>query len=77
MSAEPNEERGRLKRAWPQEFRDGERCAYFGKFEGERETGGYPKGFHAWPLDRRNAWYCGFNFGLVERRRDLAEAADG
>ena len=44
MSAEPNEERGRLKRAWPQEFRDGERCAYFGKFEGERETGGYSEG---------------------------------
>lgn len=77
MNAEADEERRRLKRAWPAEFADGERCAYLGKFEGERERGGYPKGFHAAPLGRRNAWYCGYNFGLVERRRDLEEAAGG
>lgn len=25
----------------------------------------HPPEFHAWPLDRRNAWWCEFNQGLV------------
>jgi hypothetical protein len=70
-------ERKHLKRPWPDEFADGERCAFLGRFEGAREGGGYPLGFHAWPLERRNRWYCGFNYGLLERRRALMEVADG
>jgi hypothetical protein len=46
---------------------------------GERDKGGYPLGFHDWPLERRNAWLAGFNFGLLERQRALAllETANG
>ncbi len=61
-------ERARFKLAWPAEFADGERCAFLRRFEGDRERGGYPRGFHQWTLERRNAWYCGYNFGLDERR---------
>jgi hypothetical protein len=67
--------RWRLKRAWPDEFADGERCAFHRRFNGKRERGGYPLGFHRWPLDRRNAWFAGYTFGRIERRR--AENADG
>ena len=37
------------------------------RFDGEREPGGYPRGFHAWPLDRRNSWFAGFNVGFHDR----------
>lgn len=60
-------ERGRIKRVWPNEFDDGVRCGLLRKFEGEREQGGYPKGFHRWPLERRNSWYAGFNIGHCTR----------
>jgi hypothetical protein len=68
-------ERARLKRLWPDEFADGERCGFLSRFEGKRERGGYPRGFHRWPLERRNAWHSGFNFGLLERQRALLELA--
>ena len=41
-----------IRARWPAEWRDGARCAFLETFEGEREKGGYPKNFHAWPLDR-------------------------
>ena len=69
-------ERARLKRAWPDAFHDGERSA-FQRYDGPREPGGYPRGFDQWPIEQRNAWWCGFNLGLVERQSALAEAADG
>jgi hypothetical protein len=75
--ARADAERARLKRAWPDEFADGERVAFLQRFAGERERGGYPRGFHGWPLERKNSWYCGCNFGLVERERALMEVADG
>jgi hypothetical protein len=68
-------QRLRLKRLWPEEMADGERCAFHQSYPGEREKGGYPKGFHGWPLERRNAWYCGFNLGLIERQE--LERGDG
>lgn len=52
---------------WPVEWRDGARCAFLMKFDGPRERGGYPVGFHGWPLDRRNAWFAGFNRGFHDR----------
>jgi hypothetical protein len=52
---------------WPAEFRDGARCAFLRQFDGNREKGGYPLGFHRWPLDRRNAWFAGFNVGFHDR----------
>ena len=71
-------ERARLKQAWLEAFADGERCGFHRRFAGERERGGYPRGFHSWPLERRNSWYCGFNIGLIERQlvfqRERADA---
>ena len=67
MSAEA--ERERLERAWPDAFRDGVRAA-FGFFPPAHELGGYFKGFHGSPLERRNAFFAGFNLGFGDRRRD-------
>jgi hypothetical protein len=66
MSAE--NERAAIRKEWPAEFDDGARCGFLQKFEGAREPGGYPKGFHGWPLARRNAWFAGFNKGSVEKK---------
>ncbi len=60
---------------WRTEWRDGARCAFLGQFEGEREIGGYPRGFHAWPLARRNAWFAGFNRGFHDRLHLVSEGA--
>ncbi len=75
MSAEA--ERERLERAWPEAFRDGARCAFLMTFPGDREPGGYPRGFHRWPLDKRNAWLAGFDLGFHGRLRVAAEQSDG
>jgi hypothetical protein len=64
-----------LRERWPDEWRDGARCAFLRRFDGEREKGGYPKGFHQWPLDRRNAWCAGFNVGFHDRLRLAREDA--
>jgi hypothetical protein len=77
VNPDPDRERARLKQAWPEAFVDGERCAFLQRFDGRREPGGYPKGFEGWPLERKNSWYCGYNFGLVEREHALKEVADG
>jgi len=66
----------RLRERWPAEWTDGARCAFLRSFDGEREKGGYPLGFHRWPLDRRNAWYSGYNRGRCDRiRRVRGDAA--
>jgi hypothetical protein len=65
-------QRVRLKRGWPDEFRDGARCGFLQRYDGKRELGGYPLGFHHWPLDRRNAWYAGFSRGWCDRRKTEA-----
>jgi hypothetical protein len=72
-----DDERAGLKRSWPREFRDGERSAFLQRYDGTREPGGYPLGFHQWLLERRNAWYCGHNIGLLERLSARLELADG
>jgi hypothetical protein len=79
MTGEADAERARLKTTWPAEFADGERSAFLKRFDGKREMGGYPLGFHQWALERRNAWYCGYYYGLLQRQRDLAklDAIDG
>jgi hypothetical protein len=61
------DERRTIRKQWPAEFDDGIVCGLTGKAEGDREPGGYPKGFHAWPLERRNAWFAGFNLGHAKR----------
>jgi hypothetical protein len=60
---------------WPQEFNDGARSAFLQRCNGPREKGGYPLGFHGWPLARRDAWFAGFNCGRLDRLR-LEEEAD-
>jgi hypothetical protein len=57
-----------LRKAWPQAFRDGVRSG-LGLIEQseQREPGNYPKGFHGWPLEKRNAWFAGYNVGRVKR----------
>ena len=67
--------RASLREKWPNEFLDGGKVAYFGEAEGEREKGGYPKGFHDWALERRNAWFAGFNAGWIYCRRRGQRAA--
>lgn len=61
-----------LRDRWPDEFRDGARCAFLRSFDGERGAGGYPPCFHRWPLERRNAWHAGFNLGFHQRLREGA-----
>lgn len=63
-------ERERLARAWPDGWRDGATAGHFQKYEGERKSGGYPKGFHGWPLERRNAWFAAFTYGYRKRLRE-------
>jgi hypothetical protein len=58
-----------IRERWPHEFRDGARCGFLQRYDGNRERGGYPLGFHRWPLERRNAWYAGFNRGFCDRLR--------
>jgi hypothetical protein len=70
-------EREGLRARWPTEFNDGARCAFLRCFDGEREHGGYPVGFHRWTLDQRNAWFAGFNLGFHDRLRHDAERAHG
>jgi hypothetical protein len=69
-------ERKRLERAWPEAFRDGVR-AVFGFFPPDHERGGYFKGFHGSPLEKRNAYFAGFNLGFGDRRRDREKARHG
>jgi len=64
-----------LRTRWPKEFRDGARCAFLNQYEGEREPGGYPAGFHRWSLDRRNAWFAGFNQGMIAAEKEVADGA--
>jgi hypothetical protein len=40
------------------EYDDGAQCGFLQRFDRERESGG---AFRGWPLDRRNAWWCGAN----------------
>lgn len=69
LSFQAEAERAQLERAFPEAFHDGVRCGFLKTCPGERELGGYPRGFHAWPLEQRNAWFAGFNVGRVDRQR--------
>jgi hypothetical protein len=60
------EERERIERDFPAEFADGRRRAFIGNKL-------YPRRFKDWPLDRRNAWFAGWNVGYLERKRTLRD----
>ena len=55
------QERDLIKGNYPAEYADGAR-------RGFARDKLYPTGFHQWPLDRRNAWWAGFNKGYCDRR---------
>jgi hypothetical protein len=65
----PADQLARLRSQWPQQFGDGARCGFLRRDDGVREAGGYPRGFHDWAPDARNAWYCGYNKGRCDRVR--------
>jgi hypothetical protein len=67
----------RLQRAYLATYNDGARCAFTRTFPGAREGSGYPRGFHRWPRDKRDAWLAGFSEGFHYRRRANAESGDG
>lgn len=71
MSEQPQVERERewLSARGPEEYRDGARCGFLQKYEGQREAGGYPIGFRDWPLERHNSWFAGYNLGRQDRHR--------
>ena len=69
------QEVAQLRQLWPDEFRDGARCGFLHRFDGDRESGGYPRGFHTWLLGRRNSWFSGFNVGFQDRLRLAQEVA--
>jgi hypothetical protein len=77
MADNSQAEREALRVRWPAEFNDGARCGLLQKYDGQRERGGFPSGFHRWKLDQRNAWFAGFNLGFHDRLRHEAERAHG
>jgi hypothetical protein len=68
--SETRNARRALRAKYPSEFDDGARCGATLTYPGKREPGGYPKGFHGWALDRRNAWFGGFNAGYAKRNQE-------
>lgn len=56
-------ERRRLKRAFPQAYKDGFAVG-MGKIPGgPRAPGGYPLKYFDWPEEQRNAWWSGATLG--------------
>ena len=66
--------RAELRLRWPAAFRDGFRIGAGDRPASQREPGNYPLGFHGWPLDRRNAWFCAWNAARCKRKRDEARS---
>lgn len=66
----------RLAGLWPEEFRLGYRFGFRREADQPCDTAGYPLGLHAWLLDRRNAWWCGFNRGRVAIGKVAAHVED-
>ena len=58
--------RAELCARFPAEFESGYHYGLTGAPQAPCDAAGYPIGFHEWPLDRRNAWWAGWNLGNVE-----------
>jgi hypothetical protein len=67
-SAQTIDMREWLRLKWRDAFDDGARRGFAGKSD-------YPAGFHDWPLGKRNAWFAGYNVGLLDAQK--WEARDG
>jgi hypothetical protein len=72
MTVHAEQIRADLCKRFPLEFEHGYRTGYLGEFQKPCDAAGCIIGHHTWPLDRRNAWFAGFNLGHTER-----EAGDG
>jgi hypothetical protein len=70
MTGQAEQIRAELCRQFPQEFEHGYRTGYLGEPRQPCDAAGYPEGFHAWPLVRKNSWYAGWNLGNVQRQAD-------
>ncbi len=77
MNAPFPEQVKRFADNWPDEFRLGYRFGFRGNADPRCDEAGYPRGFHAWALDRRNAWFRGFNRGRVAIDKATAHAGGG
>jgi hypothetical protein len=60
--------RAALCEKYPAEFHHGYATGYVGDPQPPCDAAGYQPGFRTWPLDRRNAWFAGWNLGNVERQ---------
>jgi hypothetical protein len=70
MNAQAKQIRAELREQFHQEFEHGYRTGYLGEFQQPCDAAGYPVGFHAWALARKNAWYSAWNLGNVQRQAD-------
>jgi hypothetical protein len=68
--ARVQEERERIREAFPAEFKDGAQRGFL-------KNPLYPSRFLDWPLGRRNAWFAGFNVGYCDRERFRKERERG
>lgn len=57
--------RAQLAARWPAQYADGLAVGLGEKPESPREPGDYPKGFHTWLPECRNAWWAGANMGAI------------
>lgn len=58
--------RDELLKRYPAEFEHGYLSGFTGELQSPCDQAGCPSGFHSWPLQRRNAWYAGWNLGNSE-----------
>jgi hypothetical protein len=58
--------RDELLAKYPAEFRHGYLSGYTGENQPPCDAAGYMIGHHTWPLERKNAWFAGWNLGNCE-----------
>ena len=58
--------RDELLAKYPAEFRHGYLSGYTGEPQPPCDSAGYMVGHHTWPLERKNAWFSGWNLGNCE-----------
>jgi hypothetical protein len=71
--ATADEIRAALCRQHPDAFDQGVRDGMTLEFDGPRERGGYPRGFHQWQPARRDAYYAGYSVGRTKRLRETPD----
>jgi hypothetical protein len=69
-AAQAQASRAEYRERFPQEFEHGFLSGFTGEFQQPCDGAGYPPGFHDWPLERRNAWFCAWNAGNAEGEKD-------